>query len=95
VELYVDNQLIRMNPFVLRIVSNVIQSLLDSLDDIPPNPESIILEVEGKSATKLEADGQKIRMNAFARKIVGNVLSGIVQSLDDVPSPPGTIRICV
>ena len=94
-ELHVDNQAIRMNPFVLRVVSNIIDSLIDSLDDIPENPERIVLVVEGQTKATIEVDGQNIRMNSFVQKIVGNVLYGIIDSLDDVPSPRGTVKISI
>jgi hypothetical protein len=91
-KLKVDGQEVRINAFVNRIITNTVESVLLSLDDIPENPQGVIFRADPEAGVELEVDGTPVRMNAFVQRFVGNLLKGIVASLEDIPAAPGKIE---
>ena len=92
-KLIVNGQNVRMNAFVARIVSNLVESVLSSLDGIPEKRKSVALRSEGSVQAALEVNGSDMELNEFVQKIFGNMLQGIISSLDDVPSSPDHIEL--
>jgi len=92
-KLNVDGQDVRMNAFVNRIITNTVESVLLSLDDIPASPQSVVFRADSQAGVELVIDGAPVRMNAFVQKFVGNLLQGIVASLEDIPAAPGSIEV--
>lgn len=91
--LNIDGQEVRLNAFVNRIITNTMESVLRSLDDIPEDRQNVIFRADSEAGVELEIDGGPVRMNAFVQKIVGSVLQGIVASLEDVPAAPRSIVV--
>jgi len=91
--LRVDGQDVRMNAFVARILTNVMEGISRSLDDIPEGSQEAVFTAEAGNGITLEVDGAPIQMNAFVQGIVGNILRSMVTSLDDVPAAPRSIEV--
>ncbi|MGB2907882.1 MAG: hypothetical protein WBB73_12310 [Candidatus Aminicenantaceae bacterium] len=91
--LRVDRQDVRMNAFVARILTNVMEGISRSLDDIPKDSQEAVFTAEAGSGVTLEVDGIPVKMNAFVQSIVGNILRSMVTSLDDVPAAPRSIEV--
>ncbi len=90
--LKVDGQEVRMNAFVNRIITNSVESVLHSLDDIPENPQGVIFRADSEAGVELEVHGTPVRMNAFVQRFVAKLLQAIVASLEDIPAAPGKIE---
>ena len=90
-EMTVDGKPVRANAFVQKIVTNITWSVIDSLDDVPENPQSVSITFAGESPIKLTVDGQDIRMNPFVQKVSRNIIAGLIRSLDDIPENPQSI----
>lgn len=94
-ELTVDGKQIRMNAFVQKILTNISWSLIDSLDDIPENPQTVEISRNLDSDAAISVDGRAIRMNPFVRKTTHNIFMGLVNSLDDIPENPQNITLSI
>jgi hypothetical protein len=92
-KLSIDGQDVRMNAFVDRFITNTMESVLRSLDDIPEDPRNVVFLADSGAGVELEIGGTRVRMNAFVQKIIGNMLHGIAVSLDDVPAAPNHIEL--
>ena len=92
-KLAVDGKSIRMNTFVTQLFSNTLKAVLDSLHDIPENPEKVILNSKSDSEITLEVNDLPIRTKAFVSRMLRRTFLGMVSSLGDVPDNPGVINI--
>ncbi|NOR15554.1 MAG: hypothetical protein GQ544_07610 [Candidatus Aminicenantes bacterium] len=77
-----------MNAFVQKVIANLAQSLLASLDDVPEKPEAVVFERQAGSGLEIKLGQQPLRMNDFVRRLTENVLKGVIVSLDDIPADP-------
>ncbi len=92
-KLTVNEQNVPMNVFASRIVSNLGESLVGSLDRIPQNRENVTFRSGISAPVALEINGSEVELNDFVQKIFKNVLQGIVTSLDGVPASPDHIEL--
>jgi hypothetical protein len=92
-ELSVEGKTIGMNAFVQKVISGLVQSILDSLDDVPEGSQEVALAYESRAGVEIRVAGQSLRMNEFVQKLTENVLKGILFSLDGVPSDPQNFRL--
>ena len=94
-ELTIDGKQIRTNAFVQKILSNISWSIVDSLDDIPENPQAIEISRSMDSDIDISVDGKAIRMNPFVHKTTHNIIMGMVNSLDKIPENPQSISLSI
>lgn len=94
-ELKVDGNQIGMNAFVQKVVTNLTRSILDSLDDVPENPQAVVLDYSIEAGVEIRIAERPLRMNEFVQRLTENVLMGILLSLDDVPPEPHSFRLSV
>lgn len=94
-ELTIDGKLIRTNAFVQKILSNISWSIIDSLDDIPENPQTIKISRTMDSDIAISVDGQVIHTNPFVHKTTHNIIMGMVSSLDEIPENPGNVTLLI
>ncbi len=92
-KLTVDGMNVRMNAFVARIVSNLVEGMLGSLDGIPEPRVSATLRSGESVPVTLVVNGSDVELNEFVQKIFGNMLQGIISSLDDVAAEPDRIEL--
>jgi hypothetical protein len=94
-ELTIDGKQIRANAFVQKILTNISWSIIDSLDDIPENPQTIDMSCDMDSTIAISVDGQAIRMNPFVNKTTHNIIMGVINSLDKIPANPHNIALSI
>jgi len=87
-KLTVDEKQVRMNAFVQKVLANLTQSVLDSLDDVPENPQDVVFEFRTESGIAIRLAQQPLRMNDFVQKLTENIFKAVIRSLDDVPPEP-------
>ncbi len=92
-KLTVNGLNVRMNAFVTRIVSNLVESMLSSLDGIPEPRISATLRSGESVPVTLEVNGSAVELNDFVQHIIGNMLQAIISSLDDVAAKPDRIEL--
>lgn len=92
-KLIIDGNKVRMNAFVQKVVTNLTQSILSSLDDVPENTEGVVFEYQAGSDMDIKLGQKSLRMNDFVRRLTENVLKGILASLDDVPADPQSFTL--
>jgi hypothetical protein len=56
-EITADGKPVRTNAFVQKIVTNIIWSVVDSLDNIPENPQFVSATLASESPLQLAVDG--------------------------------------
>jgi len=94
-KLEIDGKRIRTNAFVQKFLSNIIWSLIDSLDDIPENPQAVAISLVVDSDAALSVEGQDIRMNPFVQRVTRNIITGLVNALDEIPENPHDIVLSI
>jgi len=94
-ELTIDGNQIRTNPFVRKVLLNISWGLVDSLDDTPENPQTIHISLAPGSDVGISVDNQPIRTNPFVQKATRNIIMSIVNALDDIPENPKNITLFV
>ena len=94
-DLTVDGKHIRTNAFVQKILTNISWGIINSLKDIPENPQSIQIIIAPGSDLEVSLDGQPIRTNPFVQKTVHNIIMGMINSLDDIPANPENITLSI
>ena len=94
-ELTIDGKQIRTNAFVQNILSNISWSIIDSLDDIPENPQTMEISLAVDSDVAISVDGQVIRLNPFVHKATHNIIMGMVNALDKTPENPENIILLI
>ena len=92
-ELVIDGNKVRMNAFVQKVVENLAQSILSSLDDVPENKDGIVFEYQAGSDIEIKLGKKSLRMNDFVSRLTENVLKGVLASLDDVPADPQSFTL--
>jgi hypothetical protein len=92
-ELVIDGNNVRMNAFVQKVVANLTQCILSSLDDVPENTDGIVFKYQAGSDMEIKLGQKSLRMNDFVCRLTENVLKGILASLDDVPADPQSFTL--
>jgi len=87
-KLTVDEKQVRMNVFVQKVLTNLAQSILVSLDDVPEKSQDVVFEFRTGSGIEIRLAQQSLRMNDFVQKLTENVFKAVIRSLDDVPTEP-------
>jgi hypothetical protein len=92
-ELTVNNQQVRMNAFVQKVMHNLAQSILGSLDDVPEQPDDVIFSYQAGSGIEIRFGQEPLRLNEFVQRMTENVFLGVFRSLDDIPAEPQSFRL--
>ena len=56
-----------MNAFVQKVLTNLTQSILVSLDDVPEKPQDVVFEFRAASGIEIRLAQQPLRMNDFVQ----------------------------
>ena len=94
-DLTIDGKQIRTNAFVQKILTNISWGIVNSLKDIPKNPQSIQIVLATELDLEVSLDGQPLRTNPFVQKTVHNIIMGMINSLDDIPPNPENITLSI